>query len=79
MDGEITVPDVESQTLIATGLKPESKYGLELTGGKTKTWGGGLFQGVHLWGGTADTDRAGVLHIPFAGHKDGRLRIHLIR
>jgi len=78
-EGEVTVPDIESETLIATGLKPESKYELELTGGQTKTWGGGLFQGVHLWSGTADTDRAGVLRIPFAGHKDGRLRIHLIR
>ena len=79
ISGEATVPDVESETLIVTGLKPESKYELELTGGKTKTWGGGLFQGVHLWSTTADTDRAGVLRIPFKGHKDARLRLHLIQ
>ena len=77
--GEVTVPDVESETLIATGLKPEAKYELDLTGGKTKTWGGGLFQGVHLWSTTADTDSAGVLRIPFNGHKDARLRLHLIQ
>jgi hypothetical protein len=77
--GEVTVPDVESETLIVTGLKPEAKYELDLTGGKTKTWGGGLFQGVHLWSETADTDRAGVLRIPFRGHKDARLRVHLIQ
>ena len=79
IDGEVTVPDVESKTLIVTGLKPEAKYQLDLTGGKTKTWGGGLFQGVHLWTGTADTDRSGILRIPFSGHKDARLRVHLIQ
>jgi hypothetical protein len=78
-DGEVTVPDLDAETLIATGLKPESKYEIELTGGKTKTWGGGLFQGVHLWNTTADTDRSGVLRIAFKGHKDGRLRLHLIQ
>jgi hypothetical protein len=79
ISGEVTVPDIESETLIATGLKPESKYELTLTGGKTKTWGGGLFQGVRLWSTTADTDRSGVLRIPFRGHKDARLRFHLIQ
>jgi hypothetical protein len=79
IDGEVTVPDLESKTLIVTGLKPEAKYQLDLTGGKTKTWGGGLFQGVHLWTGTADTDRSGVLRVPFSGHKDARLRLHLIQ
>jgi hypothetical protein len=78
VNGEVTVPDVESEILIVTGLKPEAKYQLDLTGGKTKTWGGGLFQGVHLWTSTADTDRSGILHVPFSGHKDGRLRLHLI-
>jgi len=79
IDGEVTVPDVESNTLIVTGLKPEAKYLLDLTGGKTKTWGGGLFQGVHLWTSTADTDRSGILRVPFSGHKDARLRVHLIQ
>ena len=78
VSGEVTVPNVDSETLIVTGLKPEAKYQLDLTGGKTKTWGGGLFQGVHLWNTTADTDRAGVLRIPFTGHKDARLRLHLV-
>jgi hypothetical protein len=78
-NGEVTVPDVESQTLIATGLQPEAKYQLDLTGGKTKTWGGGLFQGVTLWSTTADSDRAGILRISFRGHKDARLRVHLVR
>jgi Heparinase II/III-like protein len=79
INGEVTVPDVESETLILTGLKPEAKYELDLTGGKTKTWGGGLFQGVHLWSTTADSDPSGVLRIPFKGHKDARLRVHLIQ
>jgi hypothetical protein len=78
IDGEVTVPDVESDTLIVTGLKPEAKYQLDLTGGKTKTWGGGLFQGVHLWTSNADSDRSGILRVPFSGHKDARLRVHMI-
>jgi hypothetical protein len=79
LSGELTVPDIECETLIVTGLKPGSKYELELTGGKTKTWGGGLFQGVHLWSSTADTDHAGVLHVPFKEHKDARLRMRMIQ
>jgi len=78
-DGEVTLPDLEVQTLIVTGLKPEAKYQLDITGGKTKSWGGGLFQGVHLWNSTADTDRSGILRIPFSGHKDARLRLHLLQ
>lgn len=76
-DGEVTLPDVEVKDLLVTGLKPESKYQLEITGGKAN-WGGGLFQGVHLWNATADTDPAGVLRIPFGGHKDARLRLWLL-
>jgi len=79
VSGEVTVPDIDCETLITTGLKPESKYELTLTGGKTKTWGGGLFQGVRLWSTTADTDRAGVLRVPFKGHKDARLRLQLLQ
>ena len=78
-DGEVTLPDQEVQTLIVTGLKPESKYALDITGGRTKSWGGGLFQGVHLWNSTVDTDRSGVLQVPFSGHKDARLRFHLLQ
>jgi hypothetical protein len=79
INGEVTVPDAETETLIATGLKPESKYQLDLTDGKAQTSAGGLFQGVLLWSATADTDRSGVLRIPFKGHKDGRLRLHLVQ
>ena len=79
LSGEVTVPDVDVETLVVTGLKPESKYALDLTGGKTRTKVGGLFQGVQLWSSTADTDRAGVLRISFKGHKDARLRLHIIQ
>jgi hypothetical protein len=78
-EGEVTIPDVDSDELLVTGLKPEAKYELQLTGGRTKTWGGGLFQGVHKWGATADADAAGVLRLPFGGQKDGRLRLRLLR
>jgi hypothetical protein len=77
IEGEVTLPDVEVKDLIVTGLKPESKYQLDITGGRSD-WGGGLFQGVHLWNATADTDRAGVLRVPFVGHKDARLRLRFL-
>ncbi len=77
-DGELTLPDIEVKKLLVTDLKPEAKYQLEITGGKAN-WGGGLFQGVHLWSATVDTDHTGVLRIPFGGHKDARLRLRLLQ
>jgi hypothetical protein len=77
-EGEVTIPNLEVKMLLITGLKPEAKYELQLTGGRTSTWGGGLFQGVHQWNFTGDANKAGVLRVPFSGQRDGRLRLRAI-
>ncbi|HJQ24206.1 MAG TPA: heparinase II/III family protein [Blastocatellia bacterium] len=77
-EAEATIPNVQARTLLITGLRPDAKYELQLTGGRTSTWGGGLFQGVHRWSFTGDADNAGVLRVPFDGQRDGRLRLRAL-
>lgn len=76
-EGEVTVPDAESETLLVTGLRPWAKYELQLSGGRAG-WGGGVFQGVHKWQFSGAANGSGVLRVPFKGQKDGRLRLRLI-
>lgn len=76
-EGEVTIPDVESETLLITGLEPWAKYELQLSGGRAG-WGGGVFQGVHRWQFTGEANEAGVLRAPFKGQRDGRLRVRRI-
>ena len=78
-EGEVTIPDFGTGALLITGLRPNAKYELQMTGGRTKSWGGGLFQGVHKWESTADTNATGVLRVAFKGQQDGRLRLRLLR
>ena len=78
-EGEVTIPDIKTEALLITGLRPNAKYELQLTGGRTKSWGGGLFQGVHKWESIADTNATGVLRVAFKGQQDGRLRLRLLR
>ena len=76
-EGEVTIPDVETSSLLISGLKPHAKYELQMTGGRAH-WRGGLFNGVPagMFVGTANS--SGVLFIPFPGQKDGRLRLRLL-
>ena len=76
-EGEATIPDVESETLLITGLKPYAKYELQMTGGRAG-WRGGIYQGVHQWSWTGNANGSGVLRVPFKGQKDGRLRLRLL-
>ena len=77
MEGEATIPDVESETLLITGLKPHAKYELQMTGGRAG-WRGGIYQGVHQWEFTGSANGVGVLRAPFKGQKDGRLRLRVL-
>jgi len=43
--GEVTIPAVETNWLLISGLKPHAKYELQMTGGRAN-WRGGLFNGV---------------------------------
>ena len=76
-DGEVTIPEVETANLLVTGLKPHAKYELQMTGGRAN-WRGGLFNGVPggIYIGTANG--SGVMHLPFKGQKDGRLRLRML-
>ena len=76
-EGEVTIPAVDSAALLITGLKPHAKYELQMTGGRAN-WRGGLFNGVP--GGTyiSTANNSGVMHVPFKGEKDGRLRLRLL-
>jgi hypothetical protein len=76
-EAEVTIPAVEASVLIITGLKPHAKYELQMTGGRAN-WRGGLFNGVPMGYYTADVNGEGVMHVPFTGQKDGRLRLRLL-
>jgi len=76
-DGEVTIPNVETETLLISGLKPHAKYELQMTGGRAN-WRGGLFNGVPGGNFIGTANGSGVLFIPFKGQKDGRLRVRLL-
>jgi len=76
-EGEITIPDVETGSLLITGLRANSKYELQMTGGRAN-WRGGLFNGVPIGIYIGDANASGVLYLPFKGRKEGRLRLRLV-
>jgi hypothetical protein len=73
-EGELTIPDLETSDLLLTGLKPNSKFELQMTGGRAN-WRGGLFNGVPIGTYIGDSNTSGVLYLPFKGRKEGRLRL----
>jgi hypothetical protein len=76
-EGEVTIPAVETNWLLVSGLKPHAKYELQMTGGRAN-WRGGLFNGVP-GGSVIDTaNGSGVLYLSFKGQKDGRLRVRML-
>ena len=76
-EGEVTIPDVDANALLVSGLKPHAKYELEMTGGRAN-WRGGLFNGVPAGTYIGAANDAGVMYLPFKGNKDGRLRLRLL-
>jgi hypothetical protein len=77
-EGEATVPDVETAALLVTGLVPNARYDLSMTGGRAN-WRGGLYNGVPQWQQVATTNGSGVLYLSsFKGQRDGRLRLRLL-
>jgi hypothetical protein len=65
-EGEATLPDVPSASLLVTGLVPRASYDLQFTSG--------FAPGVPVWRIQAEANDAGVLDTPWSA-KDGRLRI----
>jgi len=76
-DGEVTIPDVGTKALLITGLKPNAKYELQMTGGRAN-WRGGLFNGVPGGNFIGSANSSGVMFLPFQGEKDGRLRVRML-
>jgi Heparinase II/III-like protein len=76
-DGEVTIPDVGTKALLITGLKPNAKYELQMTGGRAN-WRGGLFNGVPGGNFIGTANSSGVMYVPFQGEKDGRLRVRML-
>jgi hypothetical protein len=76
-EGEVTIPDVETSSLLITGLKPHAKYELQMTGGRAN-WRGGLFNGVPGMNYIGTANESGVMQVTFKGQKDGRLRLRLL-
>src|SRR5258706_5498887 len=44
-EGEVTIPAVDTDSLLISGLKPHAKYELQMTGGRAN-WRGGPFNWV---------------------------------
>jgi len=75
--GEVTIPAVDTNWLLISGLKPHAKYELQMTGGRAN-WRGGLFNGVPGGSYIGSANGSGVIYLPFKGQKDGRLRLRLL-
>ncbi len=76
-EGEVTIPDIEANSLLITGLKPNAKYELQMTGGRAN-WRGGLFNGIPVASYISAANSSGIISLPFKGKKDGRLRVRLL-
>lgn len=76
-DGEVTIPNVETENLLISGLKPHATYELQMTGGRAN-WRGGLFNGILAGTFVARANDSGVLYVEFRGQKDGRLRLRML-
>lgn len=76
-EGEVTIPDVETNALLITGLRPHAKYELQMTGGRAN-WRGGLFNGVPGMNYVGSANGSGVMRLSIKGQKDGRLRLRIL-
>jgi heparin/heparan-sulfate lyase len=76
-EGEVTIPDVATNSLLITGLKPHAKYELQMTGGRAN-WRGGLFNGVPGANYVGSANDSGVMYLSFKGQQDGRLRLRIL-
>jgi len=76
-EGEVTIPAVDTNSLLISGLKPHARYELQMTGGRAN-WRGGLFNGVPGGSYIGTANGSGVMHLSFKGQKDGRLRLRIL-
>ena len=69
--GEVTLPDVGAAQLVLAGLVPQARYELQLTPNRNP--------GTPMWEQAVEADESGVVHLPWSGHQDARLRLREIQ
>ena len=70
-EGEVTLPDVGAKALLLTGLVPQSRYELQLTPNNNP--------GAPMWRQAVESDESGLVHLPWDGHQNARLRLRKIQ
>jgi hypothetical protein len=70
-EGEVTLPDVGAKALLLTGLVPRARYDLQLTPNANP--------GAPMWRQVVDADESGLVHLPWEGHRNARLRLRKIQ
>jgi hypothetical protein len=70
VEGEVTLPGVGAKTLLLTGLVPQARYELQLTPNANP--------GAPMWRQVVESDESGLVHLPWDGHQNARLRLRKI-
>ena len=65
------MPDVGAAQLVLAGLVPQARYELQLTPNRNP--------GTPMWEQAVEADESGVVHLPWSGHQDARLRLREIQ
>jgi hypothetical protein len=70
-DGEATLPDVKTTSLLLTGLEPGASYEVQVTSG--------FAPGAPAWRSTAQAGDESTTWLPWKDVRDGRLRLRRLR
>jgi Heparinase II/III-like protein len=70
-DGEATLPDVKTTSLLLAGLEPDAPYEVQVTSG--------FAPGAPVWRATAEAGDEGTLSLSWQDVRNGRLRLRRLR
>jgi len=70
-DGEATLPELRTRSLLLVGLEPLASYEVQVTSG--------FAPGSPAWRTSAEAGGEGTLSVPWDGVRDGRLRLKRVR
>jgi len=70
-EGEATLPDVTTRSLLLAGLEPGASYEVQVTSG--------FAPGAPVWRAAAEAGDEGTLFLPWEAVRDGRLRLRRLR
>jgi hypothetical protein len=68
---EVTLPDVETRSLLVAGLEPDATYEIQVTSGAVP--------GAPVWRQTAEAGDQTTVSLAWSGIRDGRLRLRRMR